>query len=70
MRKEKGVTLVALVITIIVLLILAAVSITTLFGQEGIITKAKKAGEDTKAAANNEALFLFNVEEIMDQENF
>jgi len=66
MKKERGVTLVALVITIIVLLILAAVSITTLFGQEGIITKAQKAGEDTKAAANNEAQFLFNAEEIMD----
>ena len=36
-RKNKGITLIALVITIIVLLILAAVSIATLTGENGIL---------------------------------
>ena len=39
-EKEKGITLIALVITIIVLLILAGVSIATLTGQNGILTRA------------------------------
>ena len=43
MREQKGITLVALVITIIVLLILAGVSIATLGGQNGILTNADKA---------------------------
>ena len=45
--KEKGITLIALVITIIVLLILAAVSIATLTGQNGILTRADEASEET-----------------------
>jgi len=48
-RENSGVTLIALVITIIVLLILASVSI-KLFGQEGIITKARDTGEKTADA--------------------
>ena len=43
MKKNKGITLIALVITIIVLLILAGVTINTLFGQNGIMQKANKA---------------------------
>ena len=42
-RKERGVTLIALVVTIIVLLILAGVAIATLTGEDGIITNAQKA---------------------------
>ena len=42
-RKEKGITLIALVITIIVLLILAGVVIATLTGDNGILTKARTA---------------------------
>ena len=45
--RNKGITLIALVITIIVLLILAAVSIATLTGQNGILTRANDAKEDT-----------------------
>ena len=41
--KNDGITLIALVITIIVLLILAAVSITTLTGENGILTKADES---------------------------
>ena len=43
MRNQKGVTLIALVITIIVLLILAGVSIAMLTGNNGILTQANKA---------------------------
>lgn len=42
-KKERGITLVALVITIVVLLILAGVTITSLSGNENIIKKAKEA---------------------------
>ena len=41
--KEKGITLIALVVTIVVLLILAGVSVNALFGNNGIIEKAKDA---------------------------
>ena len=57
-EKEKGITLIALVITIIVLLILAAVSIATLTGENGILTQATKAGEDTKNATEKEQIEL------------
>ena len=51
-KKAKGITLVALVVTIVVLLILAGVSLNLLLGENGLITKAKdartKAAEDQK----------------------
>ena len=43
MRNQKGITLIALVITIIVLLILAGVSIATLTGDNGVLTQANNA---------------------------
>ncbi len=56
MKKNKGITLIALVITIIVLLILAGVSIATLTGQNGILSKATTAEEESKKAQYKEAL--------------
>lgn len=50
MKKENGVTLVALVVTIIVLIILAGISINLILGDNGIITIAKKAKENTELA--------------------
>ena len=50
MRKNKGITLIALVITIIVLLILATVSIATLIGENGILSQANKAKEETRGS--------------------
>lgn len=44
-RKEKGITLVALVVTIIVLLILAGVSLSLVGGSNGILTRTTKAVE-------------------------
>ncbi len=49
-NKEKGITLIALVITIIVLLILAGVAIATLTGDNGILTKAVSAKDKTGRA--------------------
>lgn len=46
--RHSGVTLVALVVTIIVLLILASVSITALLGDNGIISKANQVSSLTK----------------------
>ena len=50
MRNQKGITLVALVITIIVLLILAGVSISLVVGQNGVLTQASNAVITNKAA--------------------
>lgn len=47
-NQNKGITLIAVVITIIVLLILAAVSIVTLMGENGILNKANTAKTETK----------------------
>lgn len=45
-KGQKGITLVALVITIIVLLILAGITISLTIGQRGIITRAQEAGQN------------------------
>ena len=50
MRNQRGVTLVALVVTIIVLIILAGISINLILGDNGIITIAKRAKENTELA--------------------
>ncbi len=63
-RKEKGITLIALVITIIVLLILAGVSIATLTGQNGVLTKANSAKNKTEEAGVKEEIELA-VQEII-----
>ena len=52
--KEKGITLIALVVTIVVLLILAGVSINALFGDSGIINKAKDAQNKMDQATQND----------------
>ena len=53
-KKQSGITLVALVVTIVVLLILAGVSINLVLGENGLITQAKDAREQTKSAEVNE----------------
>ncbi len=58
----KGITLIALVITIIVLLIFAGVSIAMLTGQNGILTQAQKAKQATEESAENEKRQLAQAE--------
>ena len=54
MKKNKGITLVALVVTIVVLLILAGVSINLVLGDNGIIAKAKEAQRKSAEASQND----------------
>ena len=58
LKQKNGITLIALVITIIVLLILAGVSIATLTGQNGILTQAQNAKIETEKAGEKEAISL------------
>ena len=66
-RKEKGITLIALVITIIVLLILAGVTISMLTGENGILTQAQRAKEETEEAQANEENILNSYEDYLSQ---
>jgi formylglycine-generating enzyme required for sulfatase activity len=54
MKNNKGITLVALVVTIVVLLILAGVSINLVLGNNGIIAKAKEAETKSAEASQND----------------
>ena len=57
-KSSKGITLIALVITIIVLLILAGVSIASLTGENGILTRAETARDNTEEATVEEKVKL------------
>ena len=65
--NNKGITLIALVVTIIVLLILAGVSIAMLIGENGILTQAQKAKNETENAATNEAGALNDYEDKINE---
>ncbi|MFR0823695.1 MAG: hypothetical protein ACLSHH_08895 [Clostridia bacterium] len=65
--KEKGVTLIALVITIIVLIILVGVAINALVGENGIITQAQSAKEDTDKSQKEELGGLASLEQQIDE---
>ena len=54
--KQRGITLIALVVTIVVLLILAGVTITLMFEENSIFGLAKEAGDKTKNAVNDETI--------------
>ena len=66
-RKEQGITLIALVITIIVLLILAGVSIAMLTGDNGILSQAQRAKNETERAQANETSDLANIESLINE---
>ena len=68
-RNEIGITLIALVITIIVLLILAGVSIATLTGDNGILSRASEAKEKTQIASEDELRRLTALEASTNLEN-
>ncbi len=65
-KNTKGITLVALVITVIVLLILAGVTIMTLFGENGLITMAQKAKSETE---NAQANTIAEIDSLIDELN-
>ena len=62
MKKNKGITLIALVITIIVLLILAGVAIAMLSGENGILKKAAESKTKTEQAQKEEETRLTDME--------
>ena len=67
-KKEEGITLVALVVTVVVLLILAGISLALVLGQNGIVTKATKAGNDTKKAKAEERVQMIVAEYTTDKQ--
>jgi len=64
MKNNKGITLIALVVTIIVLLILAGVSIAMLSGENGILSRASQASAQNELGAANDQISLFVTEKI------
>ena len=67
LRNKKGITLVSLVVTIILLLILAGVSIRTLGGENGLITKTKIAKEENLKSEYKEKLTIAKTEAIAEK---
>ena len=65
-KKNGGITLIALVVTIIVLIILAGVSISMLTGQNGILTRAAEAKEKTEKAQRDEQAQLADLESLIE----
>lgn len=65
MKKQNGITLIALVITIIILLILAGVTITAVMGENSIIEQAKKASVETRGGSVQERVDLWKSEQML-----
>lgn len=61
-RKQNGITLIALVITIIVLLILSAITINLTLGERGIFTTAKNSGIQYRISEYKEKVELARIE--------
>ena len=59
--KNKGITLIALVVTIVVLLILAGITISLVFGKNGVIQKAQDSKEQTEIGEIREKLEMAKV---------
>ena len=57
-KKERGITLIALVVTIIILIVLAGISINLIFGQLGVVTKSKEAKEENLKQTAKEVMNL------------
>lgn len=63
-KNEKGITIIALVITIIVLLILATITISSLSGENGIIRNANEAKVDTEISEEKKIVNLATMHAI------
>ncbi len=66
-KKERGITLIALVITITVLLILAGLSIAMLTGDNGILTEASNAKIETVLGTIKEQIKLLQMESRIEE---
>ena len=67
-KEMKGITLVALVVTIVVLLILAGVSINLVLGDNGIITKAKEAQRKSAEASQNDLIGMNELAQQLEEQ--
>ena len=65
MKKQRGITLIALIITIIVLLILAGVALNSIFGQGSLIGNAQNAVDEYNKKVEEEKLALEQIEEYI-----
>ena len=65
-RIISGITLIALVVTIVVLLILAGITISLVFSENGIIAKAREAAEKTNQAVINEQTQMNEIADYME----
>ena len=65
-KQQKGITLIALVVTIIILLILAGVSIAMLTGNNGVLTQGQRAKEETRIAGVEEVVKLYKQGKYID----
>ena len=68
MKNNKGITLVALVVTIVVLLILAGVSINLVLGNNGIIAKAKDAETKSAEASQNDLIGMNELAQQLEEQ--
>ena len=66
--KERGITLIALVVTIVVLLILAGVSLNAIFSENGIIKRAKDAQNRMNNAQESDLNALNDLDKWIDNQ--
>lgn len=64
-KEQRGITLIALVITVVIILILSAIVLSSLSGQNGIIGKAENAKEEHEEQANEEEKKIKEYEKII-----
>ena len=69
-KDKNGITLVALVVTVVVLIVLAGVSINLVIGNNGIITKAQVGKTSTELAKYKEELSQWKINKKMEDNNF
>ena len=67
-KNQRGITLVALVVTIVVLLILAGVSINSVLGDNGIIAKAKEAQRKSAEASQNDLISMNELAQQLEEQ--
>ncbi len=65
--QERGITLIALVVTIIILLILSGVTLSIALSDGGLFSKTKKAADDYKQAQTNEEGLITDIEKELDK---
>lgn len=69
-KENKGITLIALVVTTVVLILLAGTSINFVLGDNGIITKAQQAKMQTEFSKYKEELDLFNGKQLIENQEY